>query len=93
MNISGLDSAKFILCNASVGLCMDVLLVVAGLEGRKDQVPIVHHLQQSYTLEQIQIRYDALASPACAGYLHWFLSSPLTLNIELCGELSEETTL
>ena len=45
MNISGLDSAKFVLRNASVGLRMDVLLVVAGLEGRKDEITIIHNLK------------------------------------------------
>ena len=44
MNVSGLDPAKLIFSNASVGLGMDILLVVAGLEGRKDEISVVHHL-------------------------------------------------
>ena len=53
MNISRLYPAQLIAGNTPVGLSMHILLVVAGLEGREDQVPIVHHLQQqSYTTQK-----------------------------------------
>ena len=48
MDISWLDLAEFIVCDASVGLGMHLLLVVARLEGREDEIPIVHNLKTSH---------------------------------------------
>ena len=47
VDIPGLDPAQLIAGHTPVGLSVNILLVVAGLEGGEDQVPIVHHLQQS----------------------------------------------
>ena len=31
-------------------LCVDLLLIVAGAEGRKDQVSVVHHLSKIFSI-------------------------------------------
>ena len=45
MNVPGLDQPEFVLCPAAIGPGVNLLLVVAGLEGREDEVAVVHHLQ------------------------------------------------
>ena len=45
VNIPGLDPAELVLRPAPVGPGVNLLLVVAGLEGREDEVAVVHHLE------------------------------------------------
>ena len=44
-------------------LCVDLLLVVAGAEGRKDQVSVVHHLNKIFFskifLQKTHSRYES----------------------------------
>ena len=44
VNIPRLDPPELVLGPAPVRLGVDLLLVVAGLEGRKDEISVVHHL-------------------------------------------------
>ena len=45
VDIPGLDPPEFVLRPAPVGPGVNLLLVVAGLEGREDEVAVVHHLE------------------------------------------------
>ena len=45
VDVPGLDPPELVLRPAPVGLGVDLLLVVAGLEGRKYEISVVHHLQ------------------------------------------------
>ena len=46
-------------------LCVDLLLVVAGAEGRKDQVSVVHHLCKIFVNIPIQNEFSSLAQNNC----------------------------
>ena len=45
VDIPGLDPPELVLGPTPVGPGVNLLLVVAGLEGREDEVAVVHHLQ------------------------------------------------
>ena len=45
VDIPGLDPPELVLRPTPVGPGVNLLLVVAGLEGREDEVAVVHHLQ------------------------------------------------
>ena len=45
VDIPGLDPPELVLCPTPVGPGVNLLLVVAGLEGREDEVAVVHHLE------------------------------------------------
>ena len=61
MNIPGLDEAQLVLRPAPVGPGVNLLLVVAGLEGREDEVAVVHHLQYQQSTRAGRVRRDTMS--------------------------------
>ena len=84
MNIPGLDPAEFVLRQTSVGPGVNLLLVVAGLEGREDEVAVVHHLEIQQSALASQEGHNA---PLFVSVLSSAGSSAVftRIDIELCG--------
>ena len=84
MDIPGLDPSELVLSPAPVGLGVHLLLVVAGLEGREDEVAVVHHLEIQQSALASQEGHNA---PLFVSVLSSAGSSAVftRIDIELCG--------